>query len=248
MAMLVYQGPSLITGDPIVMLATFASGNSKTGKMTQTHIVRADVAPRDAIRSGMDAATCGDCIHRSVASGGKGSCYVHPIIARGWGTAVAWQQWQDGLAERFDAARFAGKPLRMGTYGDPAAIPTELWQTLKDASGDAGHTGYTHAWRYCDQSLKRWLMASCDSADDERDARALGWDTFTVHPIGTRRPSGLKPCPASSEAGRKLQCESCLRCGGTSTERKGNRVGIMAHGGGARRFVGSSLPLSVVAS
>lgn len=245
MAMLIYHGPSLITGAPIVVLATFGSGNAKTGRMTQTHIVRASMSPRDAIDQGADDATCGDCIHRGTASGGRGSCYVHPIIRRGWGTTVAWQQWRDGLAEPFDLARFADKPLRIGTYGDPAAVPTAIWAELMSVVGEAGHTGYTHAWRYCDQRLSRWLMASCDSAEDETEARALGWDTFTVHPIGTERPAGLKPCPASAEAGRSLQCEQCLRCGGTSTGRTGNRVGIVAHGGGARRFVGASLPLAV---
>lgn len=248
MTMLVWQGDSLITGAPIVLLATFASGNSKTGKMTQTHIVTAEVSPIEAIASGADVATCGDCIHRSVASGGNGSCYVHPIIKRKWGTSVAWQQWSSGLAASFDIAKFVGRPLRMGTYGDPAAVPTDVWEELYTASGGVGHTGYTHAWRYCDQTLSRWLMASCDSVEDVAVASAMGWDTFTVHPVGTPRPDGLKPCPASAEAGRRLQCESCLRCGGTSTGRRGNHVGIEAHGGGARRFVGASLPLAVVGS
>ena len=241
MTMIVWQGPSEIDSSPIVLLATFASGNSKTGKMTQTHIVRADMRPVDAIDQGADAAICGDCPHRSARS-----CYVHPIIRRGWGTAVAWQQFTDGKAEPYDVSRFAGRALRMGTYGDPAAVPVRIWRELIAAAGQAGHTGYTHQWRWCDPELAQWVMASCDSVADELSARALGWDTFTVHPVGTARPAGLKPCPASAEAGRKLQCESCLRCGGTSTGRRGNRVGIEAHGGGARKFVGSSLPLAVV--
>lgn len=245
MTMQVWSGPSLIDGAPIVLLATFGSGNSKTGRMTQTNIVRADMAPRDAIDQGADTATCGDCIHRSAASGGLGSCYVHPIIRRRWGTAVAWQQWHDGNAEPFDPRRFEGRPLRLGTYGDPAAVPTVVWAELVRLSSD--HTGYTHQWRRDSaQPLRQWCMASCDSAEDEAQARAMGWDTFTVLPVGTvGRPAGLKPCPASAEAGRRLQCESCLRCGGTSTGRRGNRVAIVAHGGGARKFVGSSLPLTV---
>lgn len=246
MAMVVYEGKSLLTGAPIVVLATFQSGNSKTGAMTQTHIVTGDVSPRDALNTGADVATCGDCVHRSVESGGNGSCYVHPIIRRGRGTSVAWQQWSDGLAVPFNITAFSGRPLRLGTYGDPAAVPFEIWQQLMDAVGSAGHTGYTHAWRYCDQRLAKWLMASCDSPEDTTEANSMGWDTFTVHPVGTERPSGLKPCPASKEMGYKLQCAQCLRCGGTSTGRRANNVAIMAHGGGAKRFVGKSLPLAVV--
>lgn len=54
-------------------------------------------------------------------------------------------------------AALAGLPVRLGTYGDPAAVPTVVWQTVLAQS--AMHTGYTHQWRTCDQTLAHWCMA-----------------------------------------------------------------------------------------
>jgi len=243
MAMVIWEGPSLLTGEPLVVLATFSSGNSKTGPMTQTHILRADMSPLDAITAGADQATCGDCVHG--ATRGR-SCYVHSIIRRRWGSQRTWESWAAGSAKPFNIQRFVGSALRIGTYGDPAAVPASLWFRLVAAAGPAGHTGYTHQWRTCDRSLRHLLMASCDTDDDVRAATAAGWNTFQVHPVGTPRPAGSKPCPASEEMNRRLTCEQCLRCGGTSTGRRGNHVAIMAHGNGARRF--APLPLSVVSA
>ena len=46
---ILYEGPSMLDGAPIVVIATgFAerSGNDKTGAMIQTWILRADIPPR----------------------------------------------------------------------------------------------------------------------------------------------------------------------------------------------------------
>ena len=67
-----YEGPSAIDGAPIVVIATgFASatGNRKTGDMVQTYIIRQDVKPTDALRTGQDASICGDCKHRPILGG-----------------------------------------------------------------------------------------------------------------------------------------------------------------------------------
>ncbi len=50
-----YQGPSLLDGLPIVAIATMRSTNPKTGPVPQTWILRADVPPMDAVRTGADA-------------------------------------------------------------------------------------------------------------------------------------------------------------------------------------------------
>jgi hypothetical protein len=52
---ILYQGPSAIDGKPIVVIATgFASksNNGKTGDMIQTWIIRQDIAPHLAVKSG----------------------------------------------------------------------------------------------------------------------------------------------------------------------------------------------------
>ena len=46
--MIIYQGPSLIDGSPIVAIAIAQSGNVKTGNMVQTYIIRADMSPMEA--------------------------------------------------------------------------------------------------------------------------------------------------------------------------------------------------------
>lgn len=244
MAMVLYRGPSMLDGaTDIVMLATFSSTNSKTGGMIQTHIMRADMTPADAIRSGADRAVCGDCVHRL-----NRDCYTHPIILRGNGTASTFRGFARTGGDPFNIRPFVGAKLRMGSYGDPAAIPFETWEPLLAVV--AGHTGYSHQWRVCDQRYRTVCMASCDSDQDVSDATAMGWDTYRVHAPGTARPAGSKPCPASAEAGSRLTCSDCLRCAGTSSGRRGNHVAIMAHGAGAGRFregvaPGVPLPLSV---
>lgn len=249
MGMVIYRGPSLLdsvatrtgtlitAGTEIVVLATFGSGksaNAKTGEEIQTYILRADVSPSAAIANGLDGATCGQCIHRSVTAGGLGTCYAHHVARRG-GNAT-WKQFSAGNSEPYDLARFSGRTLRLGAYGDPAAVPFEVWQPLLDAVNHRA-TGYTHQWRTCDPRFKTVCMASCDSDADQRDADADGWRVYRVYPIGSDKPAGTVPCPAP-----KIKCHDCLKCSGTGLGRRGH-VSIPAHGATASRF--KSLPLSV---
>jgi hypothetical protein len=121
------------------------------------------------------------------------------------------------------------KAVRLGTYGDPAAVPARIWEALISLSN--GHTGYTHQWR-THPELKSLCMASVDTVNDMHEARAQGWRTFRVdgtHVIGAQKGEVL--CPASKEAGKKLTCEQCLACCGADG-RKGS-IYIPAHGSGA---------------
>src|SRR5262252_2239364 len=79
----IYDGPSLLTGEPIVCIATLHSDNRKTGDMLQTWILLRDRDPIAGSRSGADRAICGDCPSRGIARPGaeKGlaadrACYV----------------------------------------------------------------------------------------------------------------------------------------------------------------------------
>ena len=65
---IIYQGPSLIDGAPIMVLAQSNSNNRKTGDMVQTYIQRSDIDPITASRTGQDSSICGDCIHKGKAS------------------------------------------------------------------------------------------------------------------------------------------------------------------------------------
>ena len=223
---ILYQGPSLLDGAPIVVIATGlkkASANSKTGGMIQTYILRSGVSPTVAIKTGDDASICGDCIHRGAGDGSGRTCYVNV----GQGPLAVWRAFRRGAYPRAMApGLFAGRKVRLGTYGDPAAVPGYVWQA---ATGEAsGWTGYTHQWR-TRPDLQPYCMASADTEAGAREAQAAGWRTFRVADPGDRaRMAGEVVCPASAEAGKKLTCSACMACSGGN--RRGSIV-IQAHGG-----------------
>ena len=73
---ILYEGPSAIDGAPIVVIAcriVTKSRNEKTGAMVQTFIIRSDMHPAEAIKTGADRSICGDCVHRPA---NKNTCYV----------------------------------------------------------------------------------------------------------------------------------------------------------------------------
>ena len=227
-SVILWEGASLLDGAPIVAIATFASRNAKTGDMVQTWIMRADMAPMDALASGDDVSICGDCMHRP-ANGG--SCYVKVWQAPRsiWG---AYSRGRYGQAADL-AAVGAGRMVRLGSYGDPAAVPAHVWRAL--TSQAAGVTGYTHQWRQAPE-LMALCMASADSPEEATVARAMGWRTFRVRAPSEPLAAREFVCPASKEAGYKTDCASCKACGGTSSRAKASPV-IVAHGATARRFI-----------
>jgi hypothetical protein len=224
-----YRGPSMLDGSPIIAIATgIAKGsrNTKTGAEVQTWILRDDMSPIDAVKTGADSAICGSCVHRGDGTGKNRSCYVTVFQA----PLVVWKSAQRGLypTYREDAAAhlLEGKMLRLGSYGDPAAVPVHVWRALVRLT--AGHTGYTHQWRTCDD-LRDVCMASCDDAFEQELASAQGWRTFRVMRTGDRMLPREISCPASKEAGAKTSCSACKACGGTSAKAKIN-IAILAHG------------------
>ena len=81
----VYDGPSAIDGAPIFAVATVASSNRKTGGMVQVWIMRRDIDPVTANRTGADYSICGNCPLRGRANNnpkgyatGRG-CYVNLV-------------------------------------------------------------------------------------------------------------------------------------------------------------------------
>ena len=236
-----YRGPSMIDGAPIVVIAnriTTASGNAKTGAMVQTFIIRSDVAPIEALKTGADASICGNCVHRPA---NKGSCYVNVgrSVASVYG---AYTRGRYALPSvDYDPAilpdLFAGLVVRLGTYGDPAAAPFQTWRAATLHA--AGITGYSHQWREAKFQVFRLLcMASADSEPEAREAQAMGWRTFRVKEASAPKLAREVTCPASKEAGAKTSCEDCRACGGTSSKARAGIV-INAHGATAKRFVGA---------
>lgn len=211
-----YKGPSALDGRPILGIVTGLKQskrhqNKKTGAMVQVYILALDESPTEARKSGLDAAICGEGIHRI-----KGTCYVRVET----GPLIVWKSYQRGnypeVSPRLGALRLAGRMVRLGAYGDPAAIPFSHWKALLSQVADV--TGYSHAWKEAKFApFRRYVMASCDTAEEYQEAKAQGWRAFYVVPTGYQgKPDGAFLCPASEEAGRKVTCIDCRACNGLS--------------------------------
>lgn len=231
---ILFEGPSALDGSPIVVIATGLknkSSNRKTGAMVQTYILRADMLPTEAVKTGADESICGDCPHRGDGTGKQRTCYVNV----GQGAQVVYKAYKCGVYPNIgksDWAEFEGKTIRFGTYGDPMAAPIHIWQALKTLASKT--TGYTHQWRQSgSMPWAKLLMASADTPVDAREAHNKGFRTFRVASrMGYEKQLGEVLCPASEEAGKKLTCETCGACNGTGTGRKGS-IFIPLHGNNA---------------
>lgn len=232
-----YEGPSLLTGDRIIGAISGLRGeskNAKTGPMAQAWILRQDAHPMDAKRANQDDAICGDCKLRG-RDGRNSGCYVAPWLAPN----QVWKSVRDGHYRTvgWPDLRLAldGLHVRLGAYGDPAALPFEVWRVILSAA--AGHVAYTHAWRSCDPRLKTIAMASVDTEDEFHAAHLAGWRTFRIRrddaPLLALRQRGRTTplefaCPASDESSHRTTCQDCQLCRGTASPARS--VAIVAHG------------------
>ena len=239
-----YRGPSTIDHAQIVAVATGlinGAKNSKTGPMVQIYILRADLNPIAAVQSGEDVSICGPCVHRGriIVDEKTGlrrnvdrSCYVTLMH----GPRVVYSALQRGayIDVPPKAARqlLAHRKVRIGAYGDPGAVPSDVWSVVLDKVEDL--TGYTHLWRQHPE-LSNWCMASCDTEEEREEAKALGFRTYRVRSSGSPVLKGEGRCPASAELGKAVQCIQCMLCGGNRTKAKADLT-IEAHGTGANHF------------
>jgi hypothetical protein len=226
--LVLYDGPSQLTGERILVIATAQNGNRKIGNMLQLWIVPA-ISPIAAVKSGADAAVCGDCKMRGDGNGKQRSCYVE------WWRAVEniWQNWNKGKAKAMSPLEFAttypGLQLRIGAYGDPVAVPVDVWEVLLSTA--AGWTAYTHQWPSAPAGFQGWCMASVDTVEEQRTAAALGWRCYRDRLESEPLLDSELVCPASVEGGHKALCAGCSLCRGLS--RPAKHIAIVAHGTGA---------------
>lgn len=220
-----WEGQSEFTGDKVQLIVTGIvrpSANPKTGPMAQSSIVVAGKHPLDVIGTPLERAICGGC----KLGGCQGrKCYVYSRmllhLARKFpkvslGKAQELMQWIKGL--------------RIGEYGDPAALPFKVWkQMLKDVRF---FTGYTHAWQTCDPQFKRIVMASVDSLEERAAAKRRHWRTYRIRASADEPlQKGEIVCPYERKG---LLCLECKLCCGTS--RSAPDVVITAHGPRANAF------------
>lgn len=222
---ILFEGSSVLDGAPIVVIATMGSNNVKTGNMVQTWILRSDIEPHHATKTGDDASVCGACPHRHYSGG---ACYVTVFQA----PLAIYRAYKRGNYSR-DVGEFlqriANRKVRFGAYGDPAAAPVSIWSQL--AAHAAGYTGYTHQAEHenFDASVLQYAMQSVDT---EGQAMAAGGRYFRV-----KRPDDAAlPCEVECLADSVgKSCAECLLCDG-SGRGKGKSVYINVHGAKASRY------------
>lgn len=230
----IYRGPSMLDGAPIVAIATMHSENRKTGDMVQTWILRDDVSPVEASKAGADASICGDCKHRWSLGG---ACYVNI----GQGPGSIWRAYKRGnypeaIGPDALAAIGAGRAVRLGAYGDPAAVPVfAVWNPL--LRNAIGHTGYTHQWKRADiprDALRAICMASVDTDTEYTDAQSMGWRTFRVRCEDSTHVNPREfECVADTKG---TACADCRACDGAARGPGQASVFITVHGSLKSRF------------
>ena len=222
---IIYNGPSLLDGKPIVVIATFSNRNKKTGAVVQTYILCRDINPLEASKTGADFTICGNCIMRGEATtdpvrkqAKKRKCYVN----LGQGVLIVWKAFQRGVYKTGPARDMGrGRFVRVGTYGDPAACPAHVWEELLSEADT--WTAYSHqsGWR------PDIAMQSADTKAEAEAHWSNGHRTFRViADLGQLDKSKEALCPASKEAGRRVQCTACKLCKGSS---KGKSIAIVEH-------------------
>lgn len=206
----------------------------------------------DANRTGEDYSICGNCPHRGTPNPSKvsgtadnRSCYV----ALFQGPSLVYQTYKQGkyldISNNPELIREwgQGKNIRLGTYGDPAAAPSALWDNL--LSGASSWTGYSHQMQAHQGAYNpRLMMASADNAAQAQQYHAKGYRTFRVIPVQAWQEAGkgsLLPneilCPASAESNTQgVTCERCKLCQGSSIQ--GKSIAIVAHGSGKKHHKG----------
>ena len=226
---IIYNGPSLLDGEPIVVIATFSNRNTKTGAVVQTYILRSDINPLEASKTGADYSICGDCVMRGEVTtdpkrkqAKKRKCYVN----LGQGVLIVYKSFLRGVyamantktgRNTLGRARF----VRVGTYGDPAAVPAFIWEQLLSEADD--WTAYSHqsGWR------PDIAMQSADNKAQALEHWKAGRRTFRViADLGELDKANEALCPASKEAGRRVQCTACKLCKGSSL---GKSIAIVEH-------------------
>ena len=217
-----YDGISLIDGKRIIVLLTGLasdSNNTKTGAMMQTWILLYDVAPHEALKTGDDSSVCGQCPLRPLLwkkSEEKISdkpCYVKVFQA----PLSTWKANRDLPVTPLNEALelIDGRMVRIGSYGDPGAVPAMIWEPLKQNK----RTGYSHQWK--DQDVASFAMASVHSVKERQEAKDKGMRTFRIISSLDEivRDKNGKPeeilCPASKEAGFRTTCSECGLCDGS---------------------------------
>ena len=210
-AVILYKGSSAL--DPsreIVAIATLSSNNRKTGNMIQVWILSENIHPVQLSANKLDDLICGNCSHRQSLGG---ACYVNI----GQAPAAVFKAYRRGLYPVYDSSihayLFTGRKIRLGAYGDPAAMPFEIAAHVVSLSD--GHTAYTHQQKHpgFDVRFLSLCMISADTPKQAAAAHAIGAKTFRIAVDITDKFDNEIECLADSQG---ISCHDCGICKGSS--------------------------------
>jgi len=196
-----WRGPSQIDGGPVRVVVYCLDGgslNRKTGPMAQVLICRDDMQPYDAIKNGGDRSVCADCPLRPASGGG---CYVNlgRYFPRVWEVS---SKLPEDLERACQAIRDSGLTLRLGSWGDPTAVPLDVITALTEAAQGSErrsrHTAYTSGWRG-HVEYKDLAMASVMNEAEQTEAAAMGFRTFRLLTTESSLLPGEIVCPAIAD-------------------------------------------------
>ena len=222
---ILYEGESILDGAPIVYIATLSTSNRKTGDMVQTWILRSDINPVEASKQKLDGSICGNCPQRQSTGG---ACYVNI----GQAPNSIYKAYKNGRYPKFDielhGQYLANRKIRLGAYGDPAAIPFDINKTLTELA--ISHTGYTHQIAHKNFD-KRYIDICQISADTPKQAlkyQSMGAKTFRVALPNDSLYDNEIECLADSKG---LNCIDCGLCDGQT-----KNIAIVVHGSRKNNF------------
>ncbi|MDY6899483.1 MAG: hypothetical protein SWZ49_15590 [Cyanobacteriota bacterium] len=212
----VWEGASLIDGSPIVLILTgFVNHtlNRKTGKLIQSWVIQQNFVPTEAAKKGLEKGICGSC---PLKLSQTGACFVNILPVNNIYRKYFAGNYPKFSANEIEVIKRYRYPIRIGSYGDPTAVPFDVWEPIISASG--GHTGYTHRWdsNECDSRWKKYLMASVQSESKARIAQNLGWRTFRI--ITPDAPLSENEILCRHTKDNATQCEACMLCDGKSNK------------------------------
>lgn len=216
---ILWQGPSRLNGEEVVLIATSPSVNDKTGDMVQYWIVPACNHPVEN-----DEAVCSGCWFRE-----QNICYV----VTGHSVNNIWNKYHKGgyLEQEPELFRkLHAKPDRFGAWGDPSAVPARVWKQL---ARDELFTGYTQHWQKPQfQDMKHLCMASCHTKAQVTKAKELGWTPYYAYEPGGEYEGAIE-CPYYEN--KTTQCRECLLC----NPAKGKIIQAPMHGSKAVSWIRS---------
>jgi len=186
--------------------------NSKTGPMPQTWILRRRSPPSV----------------RNKGAGCKG-CPADPFCYIRWEQAPlsVYKAYKRGAYEPFDfesndVTLLNGKPMRVGSAGEPTEMPAHAWQPYLKVAGS--WTGYTHKWASAGNlPYRTFCMASVHTVHEMKKANKLGYRTYRVGPEPITKDEIM--CPHYTHG---VQCVNCKLCMGSAIKAK--NIYAPAHG------------------